>query len=284
MRRFPLLALSLAIGAPAVASETPHPGIEDPRVKWANYDPAQVYRIVGAFRSATQIVFGDDEEIQHVALGDTVSWEVAPTGNILFIKPKEHAGPTNLIVATTYRGETRNYQFELVARGGGITAASRDTFFQVRFRYPAQEAAKAAQLAEAARARQLAALEQGAVTMALDHGVIEGPRNTKYTVQGSSEIQPSEISDNGQFTVMRFPNHRELPAIFTVGPDGKEALVPYDVRDDWVVVHLIAKELRLRRGNTVLCVYNEGPATYGVDYHTNTASPDVNRTMKQEKP
>lgn len=284
MRRTLAFAVMLMSGAPAFGAETPHPGIEDPRVKWANYDPAQVYQIVGAFRSATQILFADGEDIQHVALGDTVSWEVAPTGNILFIKPKEHAGPTNLIVSTLYQGQVRNYQFELVARAGAITAATRDTFFQVRFHYPAEDAARAARLAEAQRARQLAALEQNTVTMALDHGVIEGPRNMLYTVQGASEIQPSEVSDNGQFTVMRFPNHRELPAIFTVGPDGKEALVPYDVRDDWVVVHLIAREIRLRRGDAVLCIYNEGPATYGVDYHTNTASPEVNRTMKQEKP
>ena len=275
MMRF-AIAAALLLAAPAVqAAETPHPGAADPRVKWVNYDPAQVYRIVGAFRSATQVLFSPDEEIAHVALGDTVSWEVAPAGNILFIKPRERAGPTNLIVTTKRGGETRNYQFELVARTGGITARTPDTFFQVRFRYPLEEAQSAA--------RRAAALEAGAIKLALDHGVITGPRNMAYTVQGSSDLQPSEVSDNGQFTVMRFPNQRELPAVFVVLPDGSESLVPFDVRDDFVVIHQIAKQFRLRRGRLVLCIYNEGPGTYGVDHGTNTASPDVDRTMKQEQ-
>jgi type IV secretion system protein VirB9 len=40
--------------------------------------------------------------------------------------------------------------------------------------------------------------------------------------------------------------------------DGTETIVPYDVREDFVVIHAVYRQLRLRRGNTVLCVYNEG--------------------------
>jgi type IV secretion system protein VirB9 len=284
MKRPLLFACLILAATPAMARETPHPGNADPRIKWVNYDPAQVYRIVGVFRSATQVVFAPDEEIAHVALGDTISWEVAPVGNIIFIKPRERAGPTNLIVSTTKGGVTRNYQFELIARTGAISVKTPDTFFQVRFHYPADEALQAAQAALAQKAQALAVLEAGAVKLALDHGVVEGPRNMKYQVQGASELQPSEISDNGQFTVLRFPNRREIPAIFVVQPDGSESLVPFDVRDDFVVVHQIATQLRLRRGKLVLCIYNQGDPTYGVDHKTDTASPDVDRTMKQEMP
>ena len=284
MKRPLLFACLILAATPVMARETPHPGNADPRIKWVNYDPAQVYRIVGVFRSATQVVFAADEEIAHVALGDTISWEVAPVGNIIFIKPRERAGPTNLIVSTTKGGVTRNYQFERIARTGAISMKTPDTFFQVRFHYPADEALQAAQAALAQKAKALAVLEAGAVKLALDHGVVEGPRNMKYQVQGASELQPSEISDNGQFTVLRFPNRREIPAIFVVQPDGSESLVPFDVRDDFVVVHQIAKQLRLRRGKLVLCIYNQGDPTYGVDHKTDTASPDVDRTMKQEMP
>jgi type IV secretion system protein VirB9 len=284
MKRPLLFACLILAATPVMARETPHPGNADPRIKWVNYDPAQVYRIVGVFRSATQVVFAADEEIAHVALGDTISWEVAPVGNIIFIKPRERAGPTNLIVSTTKGGVTRNYQFELIARTGAISVKTPDTFFQVRFHYPADEALQAAQAAVAQKAKALAVLEAGAVKLALDHGVVEGPRNMKYQVEGASELQPSEISDNGQFTVLRFPNRREIPAIFVVQPDGSESLVPFDVRDDFVVVHQIAKQFRLRRGKLVLCIYNQGDPTYGVDHKTDTASPDVDRTMKQEMP
>src|SRR3546814_1506224 len=64
-------------------------------------------------------------------------------------------------------------------------------------------------------------------------GVLEGTRNLNYKVQGASALQPSEVSDNGQFTVMRFPNQREIPAIFTVNPDGSEATASFDVRDEF---------------------------------------------------
>src|SRR3546814_11693814 len=73
-----------------------------------------------------------------------------------------------------------------------------------------------------AQLAQLKAMERGAVKSALDIGVLEGTRNADYIMQGSTAIQPSEVSDNGQFTVMRFPNQRELPAFFIVNPDRSE--------------------------------------------------------------
>src|SRR3546814_17018691 len=67
---------------------TPHPTALDSRIREVIYSDGQVYRIVGVFRSATQIVFSAGERVEHVALGDTVSWEVAPAENSLFIDRK----------------------------------------------------------------------------------------------------------------------------------------------------------------------------------------------------
>jgi type IV secretion system protein VirB9 len=102
-------------------------------------------------------------------------------------------------------------------------------------------------------------------------------------VQGSSAIQPTEITDNGQFTALRFPNQRELPAFFSVNPDGIESIVPFDVRDEFVVIHGVFAQLRLRRGNVVLCVFNEAPDFYGRDPKTGTASSVVERTTEGER-
>src|SRR3546814_2824656 len=85
-------------------------------------------------------------------------------------------------------------------RRGGIGARSADTFFKVAFRYPREEAAAAQAAAIQAAYAQAVALQSGAIRSALDLSVLEGRRNLKYTVQGSSAIQPSEITDNGQFT------------------------------------------------------------------------------------
>ncbi len=273
--------LSIAVtAAPARASETPRATAQDNRIREVVYSDVQVFRIVGVFRSATQIVFSPEERVEHVALGDTISWEVAPAENSLFIKPREASGSTNLIVLTRSPAGIRTYTFELSARRGAIGPHVPDTFFKVVFRYPREEAAatQAAAL-RAANARALA-LRDGAIRSALDLAVLEGKRNLRYAVQGSYAIQPSEISDNGQFTALRFPNQREVPAIFTVNPDGSEAIVPFDVRDEFVVVHGVFAQLRLRRGREVLCIFNEALDAYGRDPKTGTASSVVERTTE----
>ncbi len=272
-----LAAIVVGRATPAWAIETPRPGAADPRIKTVDYDPMQVVRIVGVFRTATQIILSEDETIQHVALGDTTGWDVAAEKNILFAKPKAPRKPTNLIVTTTTGGETRNYTFELSTRAGATSRNAPDTFFVVRFRYLAQERA---QLVKALTAAE-AALEQKIVQLKLDRGVVEGTRNLAYEVQGSGAIAPSEISDNGRFTVLRFPGAQAVPAIYTVTPDGSESLVPFDVRGEFLVIHQTAPVFRLRRGREVLCIFNQAYAPYGVNLGTNTASPDVDRTVKE---
>ena len=279
-----IIAIALMFSASAAgASETPHPTAQDSRIREAIYSDAEVYRIVGAFRSATQIVFSAGERVEHVALGDSVSWEVAPAENSLFIKPRELAGATNLIVITRSDAGSRSYTFELSARRGGISARSADTFFKVVFRYPREEAAAAQAAAAQAAYARATALQSGAIRSALDLAVLEGKRNLQYSVQGSSAIQPSEITDNGQFTALRFPNQRELPAFFAVNSDGGESIVSFDVRDEFVVIHGVFSQLRLRRGKEVLCVFNEAPDFYGRDPKTGTASSIVERTAGSDR-
>lgn len=267
-------------GVPASAAETPRPTGQDQRIRDVIYSETQVFRIVGVFRSATQIVFSASERVEHVALGDTVSWEVAPAENSLFIKPREMAGSTNLIVLTRSSAGIRTYTFELSARRGAIGARTADTFFKVVFRYPLEEAAAAKAAATQATYARAVALQAGAIRSALDLAVLEGKRNLHYSVQGSSAIQPTEITDNGQFTALRFPNQRELPAFFAVNPDGSETIVPFDVRDEFVVIHGVFGQLRLRRGKDVLCIFNEAKDFYGRDPKTGTASSVVERTTE----
>lgn len=276
----PILLLAAAIVAlsatPALA-QTPVQRGPDNRIREVNYTDGNVIQIRSAFRTATQIEFAPGEVIKFVAMGDTVSWEVAPADNSLFVKPRERAGATNLIVVTDFQGTKRNYTFELSAVAG---ARSPGTFFKVRLRYPEYEVLQARVAAQRAQLTAAFAAQNGAIKAALDIGVLEGTRNLNYKVQGTSALQPSEVSDNGQFTVLRFPNQREIPAIFTVNPDGSEATASFDVRDEFVVVHGVYKELRLRRGKVVLCIYNESPNFYGRDPKTDTASEVVERTTE----
>src|SRR3546814_13192447 len=84
-------AIALLLPPPAMAEDVPTRGAHDSRIRFVDYNPDQVVRINGVFRAASQIVFREGETIATVALGDTVSWEVAPADNALFIKPRESA-------------------------------------------------------------------------------------------------------------------------------------------------------------------------------------------------
>ncbi|MGH6911582.1 MAG: TrbG/VirB9 family P-type conjugative transfer protein, partial [Phenylobacterium sp.] len=222
------------------------------------------------------IVQGDEESILHVALGDTSGWEVAAEKNILFVKPKAARGPTNLIVTSSRGATTRTYTFELSTRAGSAARQTSDTVFGLRFRYPADVKAQADQRLSS----EAAALEKKVIDLKLDRAVLEGRRNLAYQLQGSAALQPSEVSDNGRFTVLRFPANQPVPTLYEVGADKAESLVPFDVRGEFVVVHSVVRELRLRRGREVLCIFNAAFEPYGHNPGTGTAADDVVRTDK----
>lgn len=274
---------AIMAAAPAFAEEVPSAGRQDSRIRYISYDADEVVRVNGVFRAASQIVFGEGETIASVALGDTVSWEVAPAENILFIKPREKAPATNLIVVTRRGGAVRTYTFALTARSGTISPGT-DAQFVVRFRYPAQEAEASRQAQLQQVQMQMLMVEAGGVKVALEAAAVQGRRNLDYALAGSSDLAPSEITDNGQFTVMRFPRNQQLPAIFTVLPDGSEAVVPYDVRGEFVVVHQVSREFRLRRGQSLTCIWNNAYDRYGPDNSSGTASPDVERSVEGSSP
>jgi type IV secretion system protein VirB9 len=271
----PLAAALLALAAPALAA----PALAQPdsggRIRHVTYAPDAVYAVTGAFRTATQILFSPDETILHAAIGDSVAWEVAAEGSVLFLKPRERHRTTNLLVVTERAGSTRHYAFELTAQERTENAA-----WQIRFRYPQDERAEAA----AALAASARAAETRLIGLELQAGALEGPRNLAWSVQGDVWLQPSEITDNGRFTVLRFPGHQPIPAIFEVADDGAERLVPYDVRGAFVVIHGVPSGLRLRHGGSVLCIFNEAFDARGRATGTGTASPAVERTLTGGRP
>jgi len=270
-----VITLTVSItAAPVSALQLPTAGVRDTRVRTVVYDPVNVVKIHGVIRASTQILFAEDEEIAHVAIGDSVSWEIAPAGNILFLKPREPHPATNLQVVTTRRdGRKRSYQFELAINGGALT----ESYFVVRFAYPEDEAER--RRLETGLRRSAA--EAGAIDESFAAHAQFGPRNWRYSAQGSPALDPETVYDDGKETTLRFAGNREVPAVYLVGSDGTESLVPKDVRGELVVVHAVGRELRLRRGLEVLCIFNEAYDGVGVNYRTNTTSPGVVRTSRR---
>ncbi|MBY5452396.1 P-type conjugative transfer protein VirB9 [Rhizobium leguminosarum] len=279
MKQSVLIALLVAgLSTTASALDIPRGASQDSRVRFVDYQPYDITKIVGTLRSSVQIEFAADEEIAHVALGNSVAWEVAPAGNILFLKPRENQPVTNISVVTTQRdGSTRSYQMELTVRDGTVEAG-QNTYFYVKYRYPADEAERR-RLDAAARAQAAQAGEADKV-LALHEAY--GPRNWRYSAQGSAALEPRAVYDNGKVTTFAFAGNQEMPAIYMENSDGSESLVPKSVENNLVLVHAISRKFILRRGSDVLCVFNEAYDRIGINPDTNTTSPSVERVVKTQ--
>ncbi|MGO6829643.1 P-type conjugative transfer protein VirB9 [Rhizobium ruizarguesonis] len=278
MKQSVLIALAMVAGlsTTAYALDIPRGASQDTRVRFIDYQPYNITKIVGTLRSSVQIEFAADEEIAHVALGNSVAWEVAPAGNILFLKPRENQPVTNISVVTSRRdGSTRSYQMELTVRDGTVEAG-QNTYFYVKYRYPADEAERR-RLETAARAQAAQAGEADKV-LALHEAY--GPRNWRYSAQGVASLEPQAVYDNGKVTTFAFTGNQEMPAIYMENSDGSESLVPKSVDNNLVLVHAISRKFILRRGGDVLCVFNEAYDRIGINPDTNTTSPSVERVVK----
>ena len=280
MRLIPITLISASAmaavlaGFPVLAAELPKEGRDDQRVRFVNYNPFQVVQIVGALRTSTQIEFAVDETVVHATVGNPI-WEIAPTGNLVFVKPKEMHPATNMQVVTQRPdGTQRSYQIEL-----GLMppdrAAKNPPFLLVKYKYPTDEQLRRQQIEAAATAERKAG--QADKTLARDEA--NGPRNYAYSVQGETAFEPVEVYDNGKITTLRFAGNIEMPAIYATSEDGSEELIPKSISGDAVLVHTVARKLVLRRGEQVLCVFNENYSAEGIDPRTRTTSPSVTRVI-----
>ncbi|WP_455476822.1 P-type conjugative transfer protein VirB9 [Bartonella sp. B41] len=248
---------------------------KDNRIRFVDYDPYNVTKIIGSILSSVQIEFADDEEVTYVGIGNSVAWQVAPASHFVFLKAREVQPITNLQIVTSRQdGTKRSYQFELKVREGEVSAGS-DTYFLVKFRYPEDEALRK-KLAEEKKAAQR---EEDFVDDVLDAHENFGPRNWAYTAQGSLLIEPNSVFDNGKTTTFIFSGNAEIPAIYLVSPDGQESLVPKSIQGNKVIVHAISAQFTLRRGSEVLCIFNTRFVPEGINPETGTTSPSVQRKV-----
>ncbi|MGD6740136.1 P-type conjugative transfer protein VirB9 (plasmid) [Photobacterium leiognathi subsp. mandapamensis] len=264
------LMLCLGVSSTAHALEVPAGGKYDKRVKFINYNPAEVVKLVGHYGFSTHIQFGAAEQVQQIAMGDADAWNVAPVDNHIFIKPKGEKATTNMTVITT----RRVYNFELSAHWSqnGAHPHPNDMFFQINFKYP-DEIAAAAQ-AEAEAKKLQARLNQTNKPV---------PANWNYWSKGSEEVTPKKAFDDGRFTYLSFTNNAEMPAIYVVNPDGTESLVNTSIdpeNPDTIVVHKVARQLVMRKGNSVACIFNKSYDPNGVTNKTGTTSPGIQRVIK----
>ncbi len=261
-----VLALGVFCGV-AFAEQMPQPNAEDVRMATVHYDSNNVTEIFVKPGIFTQIVLEDGEQHEVHALGDEEAWHFAYYKNYLFVKPKQTLGTTNLSVVTN----KRNYMFKV----NYVADNNATDMYQVRFIYPevisqAEQEAKNKQVLE----------------NAFDKGKTTKTYNLDYTmrVRGNRTIAPVNAYDDSNFTYFKFAGNVDLPAIYAVDVSdtkyGQEILVNYTVQgigNDTLVMHKVHGMWRLRLGDTVIDVYNNGLNGYGVLNQTGTISSEVER-------
>lgn len=167
--------------------------------------------------------------------GDTDGWEISGKKGerYVFLKPRQSAANTNLIVVTN-KG---SYVFDLRVLPETSTQAG---LWRLALSHPAP-------------ANQPLLSETPPSTS-----------NSKYTMQsltGDADITPSAAWDDGRFTYIRIQPTKELPSVFRVGTGNTESTVNFHIDGDVLVVHEIAKRFVLRLGPQVVGIWNDGFST-----------------------
>jgi type IV secretion system protein VirB9 len=209
-----VLAAAALASAPLTAQVRPQavPG-GDARFQTVTYAPNQIVLLEGAPGYQITLELSPDERAETIALGDSSAWQVTPNkrGDLLFIKATSGAS-TNMTVITN----VRTYFFDL--SGGSPSSMA----YTVRFLYPPPDAAPEEALADT------------------------GPEG-RYRLDGDKALRPSEISDDGTHTYIRWPRDRALPAVYAMTDGGQEMLVNGMMReDDLFVIDGVSRKLVFR--------------------------------------
>ena len=217
-----------ALPAPASALDVPQPAGRDRRIRVVAYDRDGVVQIYAAPGATVRIEISPDETVEAVltsdqaVMGGEVEVEEAGApqprqgggqqlacdanlcrsvhGNFIYFKPVRELEPQPLFVQTKRcdpqgRCIRRPYAFELLTRLGALVEHAPNTYYGVRFDYPADRLAAAAARANAGiAARRSAAAERSRTAgerdgAALLRGAQIGPAlNQAYTVTGDRAV------------------------------------------------------------------------------------------------
>lgn len=255
------LALNLTLSASALALEYPRSAQRDHRVRYVNYNAADVIQLDAVIGVATHIVLAPDERYVYHVFGDSKAYAFTYKDNHLFFKPTAQDANTNLIVVTN----RHDYSFRL----SYSDQRNAPALYKLVIRYPET----------AAKLRDQAA-RQTAIERSLQATGM--PVNWQaYTRSGDTSIAPVHAWDDGRQTWLQFAPGADIPAVYRITPDGQEVLTNYHMADDrTMVLHRTSALWHLRLGELVLAIHNETYSATTVPPDTGTTSPAVRRRVK----
>ncbi len=250
------------------AETIPQRGSVDSRIRSAQYDGDQVYRLRGFVGYQIDLEFEPGEVFVGLGAGDLEALAYFGQDNHLFLKPKAAKVATNLTVLTN----RRHYHFDYVALTQRPGTEDADVIFALRFIYPVTRSQATAD----------AAAEH--IDSELGRASTQRPQNLDYWYCGGSELRPVAAADDGIHTRLRFAANADLPAIFVRNEDDSESLLNYSMDNGDVIVHRVARRFILRRGKRVGCIVNKGFTGGGIRLDSGTVTPDVERKVQGSVP
>jgi type IV secretion system protein VirB9 len=300
MHSLPLTSAAAWLIACTLAGSA-HANNADPRLREVWYDPQAVVTVPVKRGIVTHVALDPGEAITDVGSGlgadcskPDASWCIAAQagGRHIFVKPKSTAStPNNLAVVTDKR--THAFRFVVLAEGD-----ARQPVYRLSVKAPAARAAghAATRSAELVAPTVLPQLEPllaeaapAAPAVSLAERLAAAPElvNSNYSIAegaGSSDIVPTLVFDDGRFTYFRFPNNREVPAVFNVLGDSTETVANARMEGDLLVVDRVSRRLMLRAGSAVVGVWNEAFDLDGLPPTDGTTVAGVRRVLKAEPP
>jgi type IV secretion system protein VirB9 len=229
------------------STAVPKPGPGDPRIREVLYDANQVVQVRARLGFEMSVEFNPDERIENVSVGDSLSWQVTPNrkATMLFIKPMAKTSPTSMTVVTS----ERIYTFLLIASD---TKSVNDASAMLRLRFTYPKPPK---------------VEDDKPQAPEEPDVHPDALNFDYNFNGAKQLQPARVFDDGRATYFQFVENKDVPAVFAIGPDGKEETANTRVSGKYTVVDFTARNFVLRYGKAKLEVKNGG-------YHEPKAGPN----------
>lgn len=261
----------------------------DFRIKTVIYNEQDTVQVDGVAGIATHIQVSPNETYLTHAFGDDGGWAFAYKNNHYFIKPKAEDSDTNLTIIT----DKHVYHLILHYIGGKEEKSDdgsvktvfvstpwdlKQATLDLKYIYPDQE--------ETVRSQKR---KEQHLQEELSDPYGEGVKNFSYLMSDdpkSRDIAPTNIWDNYRFTYFRFPENSELPTIFVINQSGQESIVNSTVTGRYhniIVAHKIAAQWRIRYGNKVIGIVNQGFNPTAIKNQTETISPHVNRVVKDDE-
>ncbi len=275
-----ILCLGALASQPSIAAEYDNLFPADSRIRILPYDESDIYTIPTKYGFQTHIVFGADEQIETISMGDRSLWQMIPSANRLFIRPMIDDVTTNMTVITN----KRSYQFDI--KSVGEDDKNTSIVYVAKFVYPdqVQESNVSAYDAQIESIENVFpdAVSNSPTPMPYIPSVPEPTAtpapitapvtvqeqsplpatsrqtNNAYSFAGPDELAPVQVYDDGKSTYFKYRDMGQpLPNAYVVEQDGREKPVGHYVKDGLMVIDELAGEWLLKNSAGTVVVYNE---------------------------